>query len=347
MDSIKTTNKLLLVLIVPFVFYLLKTLDFIFVPLVASMFIALVFLPLVRWLNSKGSPKWLNIIIVVILLLIGFRALGFVIQLSSKEILATNDVFLEQAKLKLAELINGVESFFGVEFLQGEQTLQSLITRENLSKNLLPTASFVTSTVSTLLTMLFFVLLLLAESIDVQKLLNSTVLKGKFSSVKTFRKIEKDLVTFIKVKFGVSLLTGIGVGIACWGFGVSFPVFWGLFAFLINFVQMIGSVICVVILAVFSFVELQFGNGLLLFVITITGIQALVGGVLEPIFMGRSFSINVITILIALMLWGFIWGIGGLIMSIPITVFFKILLEQFEATKPFAAIMSGNSAKKT
>lgn len=345
MNDIKTTNKLLLVLIVPFVFYLLKTLDFIFVPLVGAMFIALVFLPLMRWLKSKRSPKWLNIIIVVVLLLIGFRALGFVVQLSSKEILSTNDVFLEQAKAKLTELIRGIETFFGVEFLQGEQTLQSLITRENLGKNLLPTANLVSGTVSMLLTMLFFVLLFLAESINVQKLMNTTVLKGKFTSVKTFRKIEKDLITFIKVKFGVSLLTGIGVGLACWGFGVSFPVFWGLFAFLINFVQMIGSVICVLILAVFSFVELQFGSGLLLFVLTITGIQALIGGVLEPIFMGRSFSINVITILISLMLWGFIWGVPGLIMSIPITVFFKILMEQFDQTKRFAQLMSGSQSQ--
>jgi AI-2 transport protein TqsA len=341
MNDLKTTNRLLLIFVIPLVFYLLKTLDFIFIPLVAAMFIALVFLPLVRWLKSKGSPKWLNIIIVIILFLVGFRMLGFVIQISSKEILATNDQFLEEAKIKLAELINGVEAFFGVEFLQGEQTLQSLITRENLSKNLLPTASFVTGTVSMLLTMLFFVLLLLADSIDVEKLLNSTLLKGRFTSVKTFRKIEKDLVTFIKVKFGVSLLTGIGVGVACWGFGVSFPVFWGLFAFLINFVQMIGSVICVAVLSVFAFVDLSLGNGLLLFVLTITGIQVLVGGILEPIFMGRSFSINVITILIALMLWGFIWGIPGLIMSIPITVFFKVLMEQFDSTRPYAELMSG------
>lgn len=341
MNDLKTTNKLLLVLIVPFVFYLLQSLDFIFVPLVAAMFIALVFLPLVRWLKSKGSPRWLNICIVIILFLIGFRGIGFLIQISSKEILSTNDLFLEQAKVKLAELLAGVEAFFGVEFLEGEKDVQNLITRENLSRNLLPTASFVTNAVSTILTMLFFVLLLLADSVDVQKLLNSTVLKGRFASVKTFRKIEKDLLTFIKVKFGVSFLTGLGIGLACWGFGVSFPVFWGLFAFLINFVQLIGSLICVIVLAIFSFVELEFGNGLFFFVLTISGVQALFGGVLEPIFMGRSFSINVITILIALMFWGFIWGIPGLIMSIPITVFFKILMEQFDQTRPFAQLMSG------
>ena len=122
---------------------------------------------------------------------------------------------------------------------------------------------------------------------------------------------------------------------------VCFPIFWGLFAFAINFLQMIGSVITVVLLAIFAFVEIEAGSMLFLFTLTITGVQALFGGVLEPIFMGKSFSINVISILIMLMLWGYIWGIPGLIMSIPITVFLKILCEQSEQTKLISELLSG------
>ena len=79
----------------------------------------------------------------------------------------------------------------------------------------------------------------------------------------------------------------------------------------------------------------------LFFILTITLIQVLFGGILEPIFMGRSFSINIITILVMLMLWGYIWGVPGLIMSIPITVFLKIIFEQFPQTKLFATLLKG------
>ena len=79
-----------------------------------------------------------------------------------------------------------------------------------------------------------------------QKILNDTVIHQKFSSVKVFMRIEKDLITFIKVKFIISFFTGLGFTVACYFFDVSFPIFWGLFAFVINFVQMIGSVISVV-----------------------------------------------------------------------------------------------------
>jgi AI-2 transport protein TqsA len=122
---------------------------------------------------------------------------------------------------------------------------------------------------------------------------------------------------------------------------VSFPIFWGLFAFLINFVQMVGSIVSVILLSLFAMVELDPSGTLLAFVLVIIGVQVLMGSILEPIFLGKTFSINVITVLVMLMLWGYIWGVPGLIMAIPITVFIKIVLEQFPRTRVIARLMSG------
>lgn len=305
------------------------------------MLIALLFLPLMRWFKRKGIPKAVSICFVIVIIAAFFKISGELIQLSSREILAADNAFLDKAKTKLTTLVITIEDFFGVDFLQGEKTLASLIERDTIVKNVAPTVSIISNSISKVLMTVFFVVLLLAGSIDIEKLMGSTILKERFRSIKTFRKVEKDLVKFIKVKFFVSFLTGLGIGVACWGFGVSFPIFWGLFAFLINFVQMIGSVITVVLLAVFSFVELDAPSVIFLFTLTITLVQVVFGGVLEPIFMGRSFSINIIAILIMLMLWGYIWGIPGLIMSIPITVFLKILAEQFESTFLLSKLLSG------
>ncbi|PWL29203.1 AI-2E family transporter [uncultured Roseivirga sp.] len=342
MNDRKTTNILLLFIVVPLVFYILKTLSFIFIPLVSSMFLALIFLPMMRWLKKKRVPKFINILLVVLIMVASFRVLGAVIQLSSLEFNQTDNEYFDAAKIKLSQLVASLERFFGVDFLKGEDTLKGLISKEAVMKNFMPTVDFVSGTISGILTTIFFVLLLLAESFDVQKVLRSTVIKQQFTSVKAFRKIEKDLLTFIKVKFFVSFLTGLGTGLICLFFGVSFPIFWGLFAFLINFVQMVGSVICVLVVTIFAFVEIESSSMLFFFFLSATGVQAVIGGILEPIFMGKSFSINVVTILIALMLWGYIWGIPGLIMSIPITVFLKILMEQYKNTRVIAQLMSGS-----
>ncbi len=340
MNDRKTTNLLLLILVVPLFFYLLKTLSFIFIPLIASMFIALLFLPMMRWLKKKGSPKVLSLILVVVISGIFIKLSGELIQLSSKEILSADNAFFDKMQEKLTTLILSFEQFLGIDFLQGETLLGSFVKKENIVKSLVPTLGFVSSTLTMSLSTAFFVILLLAGSIDIQKILNNTILKQRVSSIKTFMKIEKDLLKFVKVKFFISLFTGLGIGIMCWAFGVSFPIFWGLFAFAINFLQMVGSVISVVLLSIFSFVELETTSMLLFFILSISSVQVLFGGILEPIFMGKSFSINVVTILIMLMLWGYIWGIPGLIMSIPITVFLKIMLERFPKTKVIADLIS-------
>jgi predicted PurR-regulated permease PerM len=337
LEERRTTNILLLFIVVPFVFYLLKILSFIFIPLISSMFIALLFLPLMRWLSRRNVPQILSIIIVVALIGIGVF-IGFeLVQLSSKQILSNDTSFFSKAEVKLNDLMLYMQDKVGLEYDPDGNFLSQFFEKDNIGS----TFDFVRKFLTNILMITFFTILWLSESINMHQVLNDTILKRKHTSIKAFMKIEKDLITFIKVKFLVSLLTGIFTGLACVFFDVSFPIFWGLFAFLINFVQMVGSFISVILLSIFAFVELDPTSTLFFFILSITGVQVVFGAILEPIFMGKSFSINVITVLIMLMLWGFIWGIPGLIMAIPITVFLKIILEQFPSTKTIASLLSG------
>jgi len=342
MDRLKTTNRLLLALVIPVIFYLVKTLSFILIPLVSSMFIALLFLPVMRFLRKKGIPKIISIVIVMLIIFIGVR-LGFeLIKLSGQELLASDATFFEKAQNKINNLVYEINALFGNTTMSQNESLTRLINKDAAMKQLFPTVGFLGSFLTAVLMTVFFSVLWLADSIDVQKLLNATILKKKHTSVKTFRKIEKDLIKFIKVKFLMSAFTGIGTGLFCYFFDVSFPIFWGLFAFFINFVQMVGSFATVILLSIFAFVELEMNSVLLFFMLSITSVQVLFGSILEPIFMGKSFSINIITVLVMLMFWGYIWGIPGLIMAIPITVFFKIILEQFPSTKVVANLLSAD-----
>ncbi|WP_027127174.1 AI-2E family transporter [Gelidibacter mesophilus] len=339
MDKTRTTNLLLLVIVVPLVFYLLKILSFIFIPLVFSMFIALLFLPLMRWLGKRGVPKFISIFIVILIILLGLGVTAELIHLSSKQITSSDSTFFAQAEEKIRGLKTSIESDFGIQLGKNGSVMAQIAETKNIGS----VFGFIGSFLSMSLTTAFFTVLWLAESINVQKLMNATILKQRHTSVKTFLKIENDLITFIKVKFLVSLGTGIFTGLACVYFDVSFPIFWGLFAFVINFVQMIGSFISVISLSIFAFVELDPTSTLFFFILSITLVQVIFGSILEPIFMGKSFSINIIAVLVMLMFWGFIWGIPGMIMSIPITVFLKIILEQFPNTKIIASLLSGKS----
>jgi len=348
MNKTRTTNLLLLIIVIPIFFYLLKVLSFIFIPLIFSMFIALQFLPLMRYFKKKNVSKTISITIVLLIMISGL-VIGFeLLKLSSREIIATNANFLDKAQVKINDLVYSIESFFGMQSSTENKDLMRFFNKDELlninkfGNTFRLMSKFLTSALMTV----FFAVLWLGESINVQKVLNRTIIKKKHASIKTFIKIEKDLIKFIIVKVLVSVLTGIGTGLACYAFDVSFPVFWGLFACLINFVQMVGSFVCVILLSLFAFIELEPTSSLLFFILSITGVQVLFGAILEPVLMGKSFSINIIAILVMLMFWGFIWGVPGLIMAIPITVFIKIILEQFPSTKEVAKLLSSHDSKR-
>jgi len=342
-EDIRSIRKMLLIFVVPFVLYLLNVLQMIFIPLVFALFGALLMMPVMRWFQRRNLPSFMGIIVVVLIIAGGLK-LGYeIISFSGRELAATGDDFYVKFDAKLNTLLEPLVGMLGIEVAPGQTDMEALTqyigSAMNISGGVGQTLNSARKLVSMVLMTVFFMILLLAGSVNIQNVMEVVIFKKKRASISTFVQIEKDTQKFIIVKFFLSLFTGIGFGLACWGFGVSFPFFWGLFAFAINFVQMIGSVISVILLSAFALVEIDSSGVLLFFILVITGVQLVFGGVLEPILMGKSFSINTITVLIMLALWGFIWGIPGLILSIPITALLKKMMEQFPSTATYAKLM--------
>lgn len=345
MENLKSIKTLLIVVVVFLIIYVLKLLSFIFIPLVLALFISVLFLPLMRWLNKRNVPKTIGLFLVVIIMTGVFVIAIKLVQLTSREIVTANAGLFNDIQENLKTAAQSVEEYFLVKHIGKEGMVSSSIQKLNIPETLFGFFRSIMDSawniVSMLLMTLFFMILLLSGSIDVQKIMNKTMYKRNFLSIKIFHGVEKSLITFLKVKFLVSAMAGIGIGLSCLFFHIDFPLFWGLVAFALHFVQMVGAIAVIVILSLFALVEIQAPGILFLFILTITSLQLLFGSVLEPIFMGRSFSINTITILIMLMFWGYLWGGVGLILSVPITVFLKSAFEQFPNTKIIAEIMSG------
>jgi len=211
LEQRRTTNILLLFIVVPLVFYLLKILSFIFIPLISSMFIALLFLPLMRWLGRRNVPRLISIIIVIALIVIGVFIGIELVQLSSKQILSNDSGFFGKAEIKINDLMLYMQEKVGMEYNPDGNFLSQFFQKETIGS----TFDFVRKFLTNILMITFFTILWLSESINMHKVLNDTILRRKHTSIKAFMKIEKDLITFIKVKFLVSLLTGIFTGLAC------------------------------------------------------------------------------------------------------------------------------------
>ncbi len=346
MDDTKIIKRILIFFTVIAAFFVLKLLPFIFIPLISAIFLALLFMPLMRWFKKKNFPHWLSVGLASLIMAAALFGAYQLIRLSSKEIVNGQEEFWEKVNTKLQNEWQPATEMLGVRLNSNDDTsiAKDLMDSEKVSKwvydNFGSTISFVQRLVVNILMMLFFLILLLAGSLNLQKIFGTLVFNRKSSSIKAFRAIENSVVKFIKVKTLTSFCTGLGFGLTCYFFGVSFALFWGLIAFACNYIQMIGSVVVTIFLVTFALVDLDASASLLAFSLILIGLQVLFGGVLEPIFMGQSFRINTITVLVMLLLWGYIWNVAGLILSIPITVMLKIIFEQFKSTQVIVKIMS-------
>jgi predicted PurR-regulated permease PerM len=144
---------------------------------------------------------------------------------------------------------------------------------------------------------------------------------------KTFKDIIEQVQRYIVTKFLISLTTGVFVGFTLWLFDVRFFVLWGFITFILNFIPNIGSVIAVVLPTLMALVQYESFGYALLVMIVIAVIQNIIGNILEPKIFGDRLGLNPIVILISLLVWGYIWGIVGMILSIPLTAIIKLVIS--------------------
>ena len=144
---------------------------------------------------------------------------------------------------------------------------------------------------------------------------------------KTFKDITGQVQEYIATKFLINLISGIIFTIILFLFGVDYAVVWGAFSFLFNFIPNIGSIFSVVLPSLMSLIQYgSFGyTGIIL--LTMIVVQNLIGNVVEPKIFGNRLGLNPIVILISLLLWGYIWGIIGMFISVPLTAIIKIIVS--------------------
>jgi AI-2 transport protein TqsA len=154
------------------------------------------------------------------------------------------------------------------------------------------------------------------------------------------RQIDHSLSRYVTLKTLVSLTTGALSYIVLLIIGVDFAFFWAFTIFLLNYIPTIGSLVATVFPAFIA--ALQFASiGPALWVLGGVGlIQVIVGNIIDPRLMGTSLNVSGVVVILSLAFWGSIWGVVGMILSVPITVMLVIVLAQFDNTRWLAILLS-------
>ena len=141
-------------------------------------------------------------------------------------------------------------------------------------------------------------------------------------------------VTIINCCLGIAVGTTVGL------LGLPNPVMWGVMVAILNFVPYLGAltgIICMTIGAILSFDSLGYA---LIFPAVYLGFGALEGNFITPWVMGRSLTLNPVLILLSLVFWGWMWGIAGVILAVPILAAFKIFCAHIKPMEPLAEFLS-------
>ena len=155
-----------------------------------------------------------------------------------------------------------------------------------------------------------------------------------------------EIISHVKIytftKFITSSATGILAGLIYWILGMELAFIFGSLTFILNFIPYFGSVIAVLIPVPIAYLQFDDPTYLILIILLPTIVHLIIGNIVEPRIFGAVLGLHPVTIILALIFWGMIWGFIGILLAAPITAIIKISFEKFETTLPLARLLEGS-----
>ncbi len=283
----------------------------------------------------KHFPSWLKSLIPSIILITIFAFISKLLMANINSLAQSYPIYEQNVEIMIAQL-NDVFQMNLVDYFKthaGDFDFGLILQKIFQSLSDLLSNAFI---------ILIYVLFIFLEESNFH-----TKLKAVFNEKKQFNEldnvmteIEKSITSYIGLKTLVSFITGLASYIALLFIGIDAPLFWAFLIFLLNYIPTIGSLIGTLFPAIFCLLQFgDFNSGILVIGI-VGGIQVIVGNLLEPKLMGNSLNISSFVAIFALSFWGALWGITGMLLSVPITVIMIIIFSHFNSTKAIAIMLS-------
>ncbi|MEM9338760.1 MAG: AI-2E family transporter [Bacteroidota bacterium] len=348
--SLNQIKAMMSIFLAIMVLYLMRELSNLLLPLFFALFFAVLFQPLVNLFRTFLSIS-VSIALTTLSTIVIFFFFGFLLYNAIEAFVQNSDAILDSISTELRPFVNSYTSYFGIEFKEGEL--------RGAAADVVQSASFWSASgsflnaisgasASLLMTILYFAGLLGAITqydMTISYLVTGTA-REENEALKTFNRIKNSVSSYIKVKTFVSLITGVAIGLICWMFGVDYALLWGFLAFVLNYIPYIGSLIAIVPPLVLGVIEFETISRVLFLFVCLEGVQLTMGNVIEPKWMGDSFSMNTVAVLFGFVFWAFLWGTAGMLLAVPLTFLFKVIIEHVSDAKVLVRLMEKKPLRK-
>ena len=266
-------------------------------------------------IRKKQLPEWLQTTLAFVFIFLVTFGIVEMVSYNLELILSRAPIYVENSKPML-ESIQTIEGF--------EQLQQRLIDRiEDFDFRPLITGLLngISSFAGNIVLIIVYVGFLLAEQKFFRKKLHLVFAASKQGSVylPILHEVNNAVQKYVFVKTQMSLLVGVLTYFILIAFDVDFPILWAFLTFLLNYIPYIGSLIASLLPAVFAILQFQSFMIFVWIFLALEIVHVFVGNVMEPQIMGRTLNLSPLGVLLALAFWGIIWGILGMIISVPIT----------------------------
>jgi AI-2 transport protein TqsA len=156
--------------------------------------------------------------------------------------------------------------------------------------------------------------------------------------LQVFGRISGAIIGYLKAKVISGMILALCAAIVLWGFGVKFVFLWAVFTFLCNFIPYIGSVLGYGLPAAFAGLMLDGTVKPIACATVLLVVHVFLATVGEPMLIGKAVGLSPLIILIALTMWGSIWGLPGMFLAVPLTMVVLIVLDNIPSTRSFARL---------
>ncbi len=303
------------------------------VPVLLALFLAFVSSPLVFRLSRARVPYPVAVSLVLLVQVGILSALGVLLVRTATDV---------QERLPLLRARAGAAQEAAARWLSEHAGLHSrealeLVDTGRLVDRLGDAALQLGALLGSAVLMVLVLAFTLFDASRLWRLLDAHFDRGEDQHI--ISRVSVEVNRYLSIKTSVSALTGLLLGLWCALLGVELAVFWGLVAFLLNYVPNIGSIVAAVPPILFAWLMDGFTAALLVAAGYLT-VNMVIGNVLEPKWMGKALGMSPLVVILSIVLWGFLLGPVGALLSAPLTMIVKIALSNTRTFAWVAELMS-------
>ena len=328
--------------------YILMALREILVPVTIAVFLTYLLHPLLAYLKKLGVPKWLSLILILIVVavfgyLIGLLLISAVGNLPDRlQVYSANiSAFLTQVLRPFDLTLREFASWFKIDLKTFKiSTLFEKLFQAGVIQDMFN--SFSSMVGDFFISLVFWVFMMLGKAKFEERL--AVAFRGKNSMVQNnINNINVQIQSYLIIKTILSLIVGILSTLVFLIYGVDFAILWGLLTFILNFIPNIGALIATVGPIIIALLQYGFGITVISLAAILLIVHNIVGSIVEPHYLGRHMDLSPVFVLFSLIFWGWIWGIVGMFLAVPIAASMKILFSNIEPLKPIAILMGSKA----